>query len=99
MSATITSFAIRYRVQGRVEVLFPKTHLTDAQVRAHLGHIIDRAHKLGHTLDYIHVVPCAKRPGTKVLADISRQTLTQKQLVHACNVYHRAALAAAGRSC
>lgn len=95
MSATTTSFAIRYRVAGRVEVVFPKTHLDKAQVRAHIGHIIDRAHGLGHTLDYIHVVPCVKKPGTKVIADISRQSMTQEQLVHACNVYHRAAVAAA----
>lgn len=97
MSATITSFAIRYCVKGRVEVLWPKQSLTQEQTQVAIGRIIDRAHELHHKLEYIAIVPCAKRPGTKRLAEISRRTMTQAQLVHACNVYHRKAAAAAAR--
>lgn len=97
MSATITSFAIRYCVKGRVEVLWPKQHLTQEQTQVAIGRIIDRAHELHHKLEYIAVVPCTKRPGTKRIAEISRRTMTQEQLVHACNVYHRKAAAAAAR--
>lgn len=97
MSAAITSYAIRYCVKGRVEVLWPKQSLTHDETQVAIGRIIDRAHELHHKLEYIAVVPCAKRPGTKRLAEISRRTMTQAQLVHACNVYHRKAAAAAAR--
>jgi hypothetical protein len=97
MSATITTFAIRYCVKGRVEVLWPKQSLSHEETQVAIGRIIDRAHKLHHVLDYIAVVPCTKRPGTKRLAEISRRTMDQAQLVHACNVYHRKAAAAAAR--
>lgn len=97
MSATITSYAVRYCVKGRVEVLWPKQHLSHDEAQVAIGRIIDRAHELHHVLDYIAIVPCAKRPGTKRLAEISRRTMDQAQLVHACNVYHRKAAAAAAR--
>lgn len=97
MSATTTAYAIRYCVKGRVEVLWPKQHMTHDETQVAIGRIIDRAHELHHKLEYIAIVPCVKKPGTKRLAEISRRTMTQEQLVHACNVYHRRAVAAAAR--
>lgn len=97
MSATITSFAIRYCVKGRVEVLWPKQHLSHDEAQVAIGRIIDRAHELHHILDYIVIVPCVKKPGTKRLAEISRRTMDQAQLIHACNFYHRRVVAAATR--
>jgi len=95
MSANVNSYAVRYAVVGRTEVLWPKQHLTHEQAQVAIGRIIDRAHELHHKLDYVAIVPCAKRPGTRRIAEISRRTMTQEQLVHACNVYHRKAVAAA----
>lgn len=97
MSATITSYAIRYCVHGRRCVMWPKYPLTQEQTQVAIGRIIDRAYELNHKLEYIAVVPCVKKPGTKRLAEISRRTMDQAQLVHACNVYHRKAAAAAAR--
>lgn len=94
MSATITSFAIRYCVKGRRPVLWPKQNLTQEQTQVAIGRIIDRAFEQHHKLEYIRVVPCVKKPGTKSIAEISRVTMTQEQLVHACNVYHRKAATA-----
>lgn len=94
MAANLNSFAIRYCVRGRVEVLYPKTHLTREQTRVELGRIIDQGHKFGHKFEYIHVVPCVKRPGTKPVSVLSRTSMTAHQLAHACNYYHACKLAA-----
>lgn len=94
MSASVTSFAIRYKVEGRVEIVYPKTHLTKKQTQVAIGRIIDAAHEHHLTLLYVTVVPCVKRPGTKAIVEISRNTMSQDDLVKACNAYHRIAVSA-----
>jgi hypothetical protein len=83
-----STFAIRYAVDNKTEVLYPKLSLTHSQVQVELGRIIYKALREGRKLQYLRVVPCVKRPGTKVLAELSRRTMTEDQLRHACKVYH-----------
>lgn len=94
MARLVTTFAVRYQaVDGKAQV-YPEQGLNREDTQVAIGRIIDAAHAQKKVLAFIAVVPCVKRPGSRVIAEISRRTMTQEQLVHVCNFYHGKAVEA-----
>ena len=92
MSSTVNRFAVVYRVRGGAEHCIAKGSSKETAYIA-IGRVIDKAHAERKVLDYVRVVPCRKRPGTKVIFEMSRTVMDQQKLVALCNYFHRKAVA------
>ena len=92
MSATITeSRAIRYCTVTGVEHVIP--NLNKVACAQKVGSLLYSALKRGEKLSYVRIVSCNKRPGTKVLFEMSRKTMDEEQLRHWCKYFHQKAIA------
>ena len=83
------SYAIRYAtITGAEHVTI--TGDTDATY-AKAGRILYAALKRGHRLSYLTVVRCRKRPGTKPVFSMSRDSMSEEELTKWCKFFHRKA--------
>ena len=89
MAGNVTTFAIRYESKSGAHLYRPggKVSYSRDEAAAALGRILWAAHCRGEKLDWVRVVPCVKRPGTKPVFEMSRRTMSQEQLVHFCKVF------------
>lgn len=93
MSATVTEFcAIRYCTTTGVEHVIPKLDRVSCAVK--VGNLLYTALKKGEKLSYVRIVSCRRRPGTKVLFEMSRKTMDEEQLRRWCKFFHQKAIEA-----
>jgi hypothetical protein len=96
MSVNANFVSIRYRADESPKTRIyrlpnNRVRLSKEEAYAAIGRIVYAAHRDGVKLAYIHIVPCVKRPGTKVCFDMSRTSMSERQLRHWCKYFHKAA--------
>lgn len=88
MGSTVNRLAVVYCARGKSPRTIGKG-VDRNRAAALIGRIIAEAHAKGETLDYVRIVPCRKRPGTRVLFELSRKRYDQHALVVWCNYFNR----------
>jgi len=85
-------FAIRYCTTTGAEKVIESGNRDATAIQ--LGKVIYAARSRGLKLKYATIVACRKRPGTKPLFHMSRNSMTEEQLRHWCKYFHAKAYAA-----